>query len=127
VRVFAEQSVLSARELEARYDVLAEQYATTINIEAATAAALARVLLLPAALRQRALIAEAAGPLTERLLAELDEPLADFYAALRALEAAPDDLVAAMAALREQADRLERLVAGDLWPLPKYADMLFVR
>jgi glutamine synthetase len=126
VRVFAEQGVLSARELEARYDVLVEQYEKTVNIEAGTAAALARTLLLPAALRQRALIAEAGGPLVDELLAELDEPLGGFVVALRALEAG-GGAVPAMAALREHADRLERLVAGDLWPLPKYAEMLFVR
>ena len=126
VRVFAEQGVLSARELEARYDVLVEQYEKTVNIEAGTAAALARTLLLPAALRQRALIAEAGGPLVDELLAELDEPLGGFVTALRALEAG-GDAVPAMASLREHADRLERLVAGDLWPLPKYAEMLFVR
>ena len=38
-----------------------------------------------------------------------------------------DAVVPAMARVREHADRLERIVAGDLWPLPKYAEMLFVR
>jgi glutamine synthetase type III len=32
-----------------------------------------------------------------------------------------------MAAVRAAADRLERLVARDLWPLPTYAEMLFRR
>jgi hypothetical protein len=31
------------------------------------------------------------------------------------------------AALRTAADRLERVVADDLWPLPTYAEMLFIR
>jgi glutamine synthetase len=35
--------------------------------------------------------------------------------------------VPAMARVRAHADRLERIVAADLWPLPKYADMQFVR
>ena len=71
-------------------------------------------------------------------------PLADeFVEAIRALEEAnvyPDGVeglelavyardsqLAAMAAVREVADRLEKLVADDLWPLPKYSEILFVR
>ena len=30
-------------------------------------------------------------------------------------------------AVREVADRLERIVADDLWPLPKYSEMLFIK
>jgi glutamine synthetase len=29
--------------------------------------------------------------------------------------------------VRDVADRLERIVADDLWPLPKYAEMLFIK
>jgi glutamine synthetase len=32
-----------------------------------------------------------------------------------------------MADVREVADRLERLVADDLWPLPKYSEVLFIK
>ena len=32
-----------------------------------------------------------------------------------------------MADVREVADKLERVVADDLWPLPKYSEILFVR
>jgi glutamine synthetase len=142
IRVFAERSVLSARELEARYEVLVDQYATQLTIEAETAAQIARTQLLPAALRQRELIAAADGPLAGELLGELDAPLGEFHAALRALEtlnaAAPkdglvhachmrDQVLPAMDAVRAAADRLERLVADDLWPLPTYAEMLFIR
>ena len=40
---------------------------------------------------------------------------------------ARDNQLAAMAEVREVADRLEKLVADDLWPLPKYSEILFVR
>ena len=33
----------------------------------------------------------------------------------------------AMAAVREVADRLERIVPDDLWPLPKYSEILFIK
>ena len=35
--------------------------------------------------------------------------------------------IPAMDAVREVADRLERVVADDLWPLPKYSEMLFIK
>jgi glutamine synthetase len=142
MRVFAEQSVLSARELQARYDVLLEQYATKLGAEAETAAQMARGRILPAVLRQRELIENARGPLLCELRTELDEPARKLYAAIGALEAvladAPqqpleralymrDAVMGAAQEVRAHADRLERLVADDLWPLPTYAEMLFIR
>jgi glutamine synthetase len=38
-----------------------------------------------------------------------------------------DKVIPAMAAVREVADRLERVLADDLWPLPKYSEMLFIK
>jgi glutamine synthetase len=38
-----------------------------------------------------------------------------------------DTVIPAMDAVREVADRLERIVADDLWPLPKYSEMLFIK
>jgi glutamine synthetase len=32
-----------------------------------------------------------------------------------------------MAAVRTAADKLERIVADDLWPLPKYSEILFIK
>jgi glutamine synthetase len=142
VRVFAEQSVLSARELHARYDVLLEQYATKLGIEGQTAAQMARGRILPAVLRQRELIENARGPLLCELRTELDAPARGLYAAIGALEAAlagvpeepleralymRDAVMGAAQEVRADADRLERLVADDLWPLATYAEMLFIR
>jgi glutamine synthetase len=38
-----------------------------------------------------------------------------------------DKVIPAMTAVRNVADRLERVVADDLWPLPKYSEMLFIK
>ena len=46
--------MLSARELESRYEVMAEQYTTKVNIEGETAEYIARTMLLPAAVRHLA-------------------------------------------------------------------------
>ena len=36
-------------------------------------------------------------------------------------------VIDAMAAVREVADRLEKVVPDDLWPLPKYSEVLFIK
>ena len=38
-----------------------------------------------------------------------------------------DTVVTSMASTRDVADRLERIVADYLWPLPKYSEMLFIK
>ena len=38
-----------------------------------------------------------------------------------------DTVIGAMDDVRDVADRLEKLVADDLWPLPKYSEMLFIK
>ena len=37
------------------------------------------------------------------------------------------NIIPAMTAVRDVADRLERVVPDDLWPVPTYRDMLFVK
>ncbi len=38
-----------------------------------------------------------------------------------------DTVVPAMEAVRVSADKLEKVVADDLWPLPKYSEILFIK
>jgi glutamine synthetase len=150
VDVFGRYDVLSERELESRYEVFVEQYTTKLNIEAETAATIARTMLLPAAVRHlNDLVVAGTGDDKPAeglafLGGELRELLDEFVFALQRLEGAnqdhPEDgdplahaiymrdtVVPAMDAVRDVADRLERIVADDLWPLPKYAEMLFVK
>jgi glutamine synthetase len=140
--MFDNYGVLSPRELESRYEVFLEQYVTKINIESETAAAIARTMLLPAAARYLALLRSAELP---EVLSETEELVASFVEAIQGLGAANlgenqphDDLLAhakymhervipAMEAMRETADSLEKVVADDLWPLPKYSEILFIK
>jgi glutamine synthetase len=140
VKAFSAYDVLSERELESRYEVFVEQYATKLNIEAETAASMSRTMILPAAVRHLTEL-KASGVAA---LAEEVEPLVnDLYAAILALEKANDHdgpeggikhakymrdtVIPAMNAVREVSDKLERIVADDLWPLPKYSEMLFIK
>ena len=72
--LFSHYGVLSERELESRYEVFLEQYVTKLNIEAETAAAIARTLLVPAAARYISLLVAAQLP---SLASEVEEELSD--------------------------------------------------
>jgi glutamine synthetase len=110
------------------------------NIEAETADSIARTMLLPAALRHLELINEAeiselraeTRELIDGLISALDKlekanSYPDGVEGLELAEYARDNQIAAMADVREVADKLEKVVADDLWPLPKYSEMLFIR
>ena len=140
VQTMEKYEVLSERELESRFEVWAEQYALSANIEGEVTASIARTMILPAALRHLAVV-EAAG--VDGLGTELRELIEEFTAAVKELEAAnrhPDDTegidlaiyardnqLTAMERVRLAGDRLEKIVADDLWPLPKYSEMLFIK
>ncbi len=139
VGVMSKYGVLSERELESRYEVAVEQYFVKLNIESETAASIARTMLLPAAVRH---LNELLASGREGLVDEFAPLIADFHEAIVALEQANGDpglegmelahymrdtVVPAMTAVREVADTLERLVADDLWPLPKYSEVLFIK
>jgi glutamine synthetase len=140
VAAFEKYQVLSQRELESRYEVWLEQYIIRANIEAETAAMIAKTMLLPAALRHIALV-DAAG--MEELAGQARSLAASFVEAIGELEEAnsyPDGIeglelaeyardsqLAALARVREVGDELEKIVADDVWPLPKYSEILFIK
>jgi glutamine synthetase len=141
VEAFSKYSVLSERELESRYEVLVEQYIITLNIEAETAASIARTMILPAAIRH---LNELKLAEVEALITETSELIDDLVEAIFALEEVnvdhPEDVdalgearymrdsvIPAMLAVRGISDKLEKIVADDLWPLPKYEEMLFIK
>ncbi len=142
VAAFKKYKVLSKRELESRYDVFTEQYVMNINIEAETAATIARTMVLPAAVRYLTELQASGMP---ELVGEVEPLVKELHFALLKLEDAnldenhPDSspqkeavymrdaVIVAMEDVRDVADRLERLIADDLWPLPKYSEMLFIK
>jgi glutamine synthetase len=141
VAAFKKYKVLSKRELESRLEVFTEQYAVKINIEAETAAQIARTMLLPATVRH---LNELKASGLEELVGEVEPLVKELHFALVKLEDANlkdnqpdgamkwatymrDTVIGAMDDVRDVADRLEKLVADDLWPLPKYSEMLFIK
>jgi glutamine synthetase len=141
VAAFKKYKVLSKRELESRLEVFTEQYAVKINIESETAAQIARTMLLPAAVRY---LNELKATGLDELVEEVEPLVKEFQFAIVKLEDANlsdnqpdgamkwatymrDTVIQAMDDVRDVADRLEKLVADDLWPLPKYSEMLFIK
>jgi glutamine synthetase len=142
VALFKKYGVLSKRELESRHEVFLEQYAVKINIESETAASIARTQILPAAVRH---VTELRVAGLDELIEEVEPVIRELHFALLKLEdvnlednqddSTPvkwaayvhDRVVPAMEDAREVADRLEKIVADDLWPLPKYSEMLFIK
>ena len=152
VALFEKYGVLTRRELESREEIYIDQYFKTVNIEGETTADMARTMLLPAAVRylnellEAAERAQALGLTTNGVMStiqEVNELIDEFVEALRTLveqnaELGGDDvrskarhmrdnIIPAMQAVRAVADRLEKLVPDDLWPLPTYREMMFVK
>jgi glutamine synthetase len=142
--VFSRSGVLNERELESHYEVYLEQYTVRVNIEAETAATIARTQLLPAAVKYLgALRAAGEGRGLDTLAGELNEMIDEFVFAIQKLEEANDHpaelegmehaeymrdvVIPAMDGAREVADRIERVVDSELWPLPRYSEILFIR
>ena len=125
--------------------MLGEQYGTLVNIEAETAATIARTQLLPAAVRHLAMLRAAGDGVSalDSLSGEVGEMIDELTFAIRHLEDKNDhpeelegielakyirdEVIPAMDGVREVADRLERIVAEDLWPLPRYSEILFIK
>jgi len=139
VAVMSSYGVLSERELESRYEVSVEQYFVKLKIESETASSMARTMLLPAAVRH---LTQLMAAQRQGLIDEFAPYVGDFHAAIVALEKANDDpglegmelahymrdtVIPAMTEVRTIADKLEKLVADDLWPLPKYSEILFIK
>ena len=150
IALFERTKVLSAVELEARYEVYSEQYIMTISVEAKLVLDLAKTTIYPAAMAyvsnlastlsgaaalgvdfgkgQLATIAkETEGMMTA--VAILEEALAfhDFASTEDHMAYCAGTLRGLMEDVRTHADALETLVADDYWPLPKYREMLFIK
>ncbi len=150
--LFKKYEVLSERELESRCEIFVEQYFKTINIEGEMTESIARTLVLPAAVEYlhelmstieraddigmtskgvRDTAEEVNGCVDELReailrLAEQNEALGGETAHSKAYHVR-DNVIPAMQAVRKVADRLERILPADLWPMPTYREVLFVK
>jgi glutamine synthetase len=139
VALFEKHGVLSARELESRYEVYQETYETMIGIEAHCALTMAKTMIAPVALEYQADLAdtvatvtaaggssEAAKGLLTSVCAETDKLCQSITALEGVDESDTVKTITIMGELRAAVDELEGLLPYDAWPLPSYSDMLFI-
>jgi len=140
----ARMKVFSEAETEARYHVRMERYVKDVEIEIEALKSIVTGHVLPAAYKQLALVGAAGSSKTAKdVLSRMDAALDAVTSKVAALQAAADrasgeadlarksrlladEVVPAMAALREASDRIEEMVADEFWTLPKYSEMLFL-
>jgi glutamine synthetase len=143
--------ILNERETHARYEIFLENYNKTINIEGQLMALMANRYILPAALEYQKQIGQSVAAVKaggaksvqgKKLLATYTKLVDRFKAQTDSLvgllehgggsaekhaKYMRDKVVPAMAKLREVGDEIEVLTPHEIWPLPTYREMLFVK
>ena len=151
--LFTQRGIMSEAEVRSRKEILFENYAKTINIEALTMIEMAERELLPGVENYVAKLAEVAvnkrklgyipTKVEDRQLIALTTGMERAYDALQALKDADaeaiahtgnakvlaqaycNEVVPAMAKLRKEVDLLETMTSSEFWPVPTYADLMF--
>ncbi len=150
IALFGTYGVLSEREVRSRYEIYMERYCKDIHTEASSALQIAKTMILPAGYRYQGELVDTASKLKAlgrdvhmgtlekltRLVGELEQKIEALEAVAEhhaggdvAAEArhSHDAVIPAMVALRETADQIEAILPDDLWPLPTYREMLFIK
>jgi glutamine synthetase len=151
VKLLEKYKILSEREIHARYEIFLENYNKTINVEGQLMVLMANRYILPAALEYQkrvgqsvAAVRAGGGTSTQgkKLLSSYTKLVDKFKAQTDGLAAAlnhnglsaekhakymRDKIVPAMGKLREVGDEIEVLTPHEIWPLPTYREMLFVK
>jgi glutamine synthetase len=150
VSLFSGMGILSPVELASRYETYAEQYIKSIEVEAKLVISIAKTMIYPAATRYLTDLATTIAGLKEigvdfdnesvQSVATLTKSMMDCVSKLAAalesdhfdtMEAHMQYLVATVRPLmdetRKYADGLEGEIADDMWPLPTYQEMLFIK
>ena len=144
--------VLSEKEIKARMEVLLENYAKTINIEALTMIDMAKKKYIPTCIAYTKELCDAVAvkksleicPCVEKELAEKVSSLTkDAYTTTNKLEEAvaaaaakdscvldmaksyQEEVIPVMDALRAAVDGLEVILPSCKWPVPAYSDIIF--
>ena len=148
--LFERTGVLSPTELKSRFEVYAEQYILSIEMEVKLVTEIAKTVVYPAAMRHLDNIATTVTSLKEmginlkqdhiNTVADLTNSLTDKISKLQSAIARSDfgtteehmqyfatTICPLMKDVRADVDALEGEVALDLWPLPTYQEMLFIK
>lgn len=148
--LFSKLGVLSPVELASRFETYAEQYILSIEVEAKLVVSMVKTMIYPAVTRYLADLANTALSLKEIGVDYDKEPIDKITALSKSMMAGVSKLSEAltkhdfasiedhmqfisqtmrslMDGIRADVDALEGEVADDLWPLPTYQEMLFIK
>jgi glutamine synthetase len=148
--LFKSTGVLSPVELESRFEVYAEQYLLSIEVEAKLVIDMAKTLIYPAAIDYLSTLSGTSAGMaamgvdldnsTAKTVAEHTNAMMlaveklgeasgkhDFASVEEHMHFCADNIRSLMNEVRLHADALEANVADALWPLPKYQEMLFIK
>jgi len=148
--VLAKHGVLTVREFHSRNEIYLEKYIKDVMIEARLAFEIAKTMIFPAAVEYQKRLADTSQVLKQMgqkhcttVLKELCGLVAELQTRNEALRKAiahegngdvarhalycRNRIVPAMDAVRGVVDQLEGIVSDDLWPLPTYQEMLFIK
>ena len=137
VELFEKYGVMNRREMLSRYEINVEDFHKRIHIEGEVARDLAKNVILPKvveayekSLRTNEMALNQGFPGLDTYVKSIGEgcrSLTESIAALEAsLEGEHEGIIAAVAGLRKVVDSLEKIVPDEMWPLPKYREMLFI-
>jgi len=141
IDLFARHNVLNKTELLSRYEVYSETYNTILDYEGRLASDMVKTMYVPVIVAYQEELAEsiksveavskvkAVGQrkILESVTGLVEEALALTEKLDQAVAKADSAKIkAAMKAVRKPIDELEGLVPKDLWPVPSYAEMLFM-
>ncbi len=153
VQLFERHKVFTRAELEARHEILFEEYVKKINIEALAMVNIVRKQIIPAVMKYQESLANSIlaiknatgeeAPVQSELLHNINENLKQLYQAILKLDEQckvgasmkedmekqayyyHDVIFNSMSDVRKPADRLEMLLDKSYWPFPSYGDLLF--
>jgi glutamine synthetase len=151
IALLEKYKILNEREVHARYEIFLENYNKTINVEGQLMVLMANRYILPAALEYQKQIGQSVAAVRagggrsaqgKKLLGDYTKLVDKFKAQTDVLAKAldhsggsaekhakymRDKVVPAMAKLRDTGDEIEVLTPHEIWPLPTYREMLFVK
>ncbi len=150
VEVLAKYGVLTERETHSRCEIYLERYVKDVNTESRVCLTIAKTFILPAAYRYQGELAQTAAAMKQAGhpgdtsgLSQITKLVEGLEGAVKTLEKnighhpngslteharhLRDHVIPAMLEARKFSDLLESVIADDLWPLPTYREMLFIR
>lgn len=149
IQFLLDEKVLNASEVESRFNVQVERFVKTLMIELSMLSELAKTYVIPAVEAQLINTYEVADEASESLkksyksrVSEVEDILkslldceSELLLIIDKIDAIHDEVkkmdmiqaegIPVREALRRATDQAEKIVADELWPLPKYREMLF--